>query len=174
MRTLILSIQNFNIFNARYLYDFMVLDEYYKKRNFSKTTEPKEQLKQESKGKPIYVIQRHDASHLHYDLRLEMGGVLKSWAVPKEPPMAVGVKRLAVLTEDHPIEYANFEGKIPEGEYGAGKVEIWDKGDYELLERTDEKIIFSINGEKLKGKYCLILLKKSKKDKNWLFFKAKE
>lgn len=174
MRILILFVQNFNIPNARYLCDFMALNEYYKKRNFSRTSEPKGGLKQELKGKPIYVIQRHDASHLHYDLRLEMDGVLKSWAVPKEPPIAMGVKRLAVVTEDHPIEYANFEGEIPEGEYGAGKVEMWDKGDYELLERTDEKLIFRINGEKLKGRYCLILLKKFKNDKNWLFFKVKE
>ena len=103
-----------------------------------------------------YVIQEHHASHLHYDLRLELGSIAKSWAIPKEPPMQPNLKRLAVKTEDHPIEYAKFEGVIPEGEYGAGKVEIWDKGNFIPIELDDTKIIFSINGEKLKGDYCLI------------------
>ena len=119
----------------------------------------------------IYVIQKHQATHLHWDLRLEMDGVLKSWAVPKEPPRTPGVKRLAVQVEDHPIEYADFEGIIPEGHYGAGKVEIWDRGSYVLKERTDNKIVFELNGEKLKGTYVLL---KFKGDKNWLFFKKKE
>ena len=101
--------------------------------------------------KKIFVIQKHAARRLHYDLRLEMDGVLKSWAVPKEPPKTAGVKRLAVQVEDHPIEYADFEGIIPEGYYGAGKVEIWDKGSYILKERTEDKIIFELNGEKLRG-----------------------
>ena len=121
--------------------------------------------------KGIFVIQKHAARRLHYDLRLEMDGVLKSWAVPKEPPRTPGVKRLAVQVEDHPIEYADFEGIIPEGHYGAGKVEIWDKGSYILKERTDNKIVFELNGEKLKGTYVLL---KFKGDKNWLFFKKKE
>ena len=119
----------------------------------------------------IFVIQKHAARRLHYDLRLEMDGVLKSWAVPKEPPRTAGVKRLAVQVEDHPIEYADFEGIIPEGHYGAGKVEIWDRGSYILKERTDKKIVFELNGEKLKGTYVLL---KFKGDKNWLFFKKKE
>ena len=118
-----------------------------------------------------FVIQRHAARRLHYDLRLEMDGVLKSWAVPKEPPKTAGVKRLAVQVEDHPIEYANFEGIIPEGHYGAGKVEIWDKGSYILKERTVNKMIFELNGEKLMGTYVLL---RFKGDKNWLFFKKKE
>ncbi|HDI07463.1 MAG TPA: 3'-phosphoesterase [Candidatus Bathyarchaeota archaeon] len=118
----------------------------------------------------IYVIQKHRATHLHYDLRLEMNGVLKSWAVPKEPPTAPNVKRLAVQVEDHPLEYANFEGTIPKGQYGAGTVEIWDKGTYTLKERREDKIIFELNGEKLRGTYCLIRFKGGK---NWLFFKKK-
>jgi len=118
----------------------------------------------------IFVIQKHAARRLHYDLRLEMDGVLKSWAVPKKPPKTPGIKRLAVQVEDHPIEYANFEGIIPEGHYGAGKVEIWDKGSYVLKERTDNKIVFELNGEKLKGTYVLL---RFKGDKNWLFFKKK-
>ena len=121
--------------------------------------------------KGIFVIQKHAARRLHYDLRLEMDGVLKSWAVPKEPPKTAGVKRLAVQVEDHPIEYADFEGIIPEGHYGAGKVEIWDRGSYILKERTDKKIVFELNGEKLKGTYVLL---KFKGDRNWLFFKKKE
>jgi len=144
----------------------MELEEYVKKRNFKKSPEPKGEVKS-SDGK-IYVIQKHDASHLHYDLRLEMDGVLKSWAVPKEPPTVKGVKRLAVQVEDHPVEYANFEGEIPEGEYGAGTVEIWDKGFYVLRERTEDKLVFEIQGEKLRGLYCLIRFKDKK---NWLFFK---
>ncbi len=151
----------------------MTLDEYFKKRNFKKTPEPKGEIKTRESENPIFVIQKHQARHLHYDLRLEMDGVLKSWAVPKEPPAKEGVKRLAVQTEDHPIDYANFEGVIEEGQYGAGTVEIWDKGDFELMERTDNKIIFNINGEKLKGAYCLIRFKPKEQPKNWLFFKKK-
>lgn len=120
--------------------------------------------------KPVYVIQKHSATHLHYDLRLEMDGVLKSWAIPKEPPLKEGIKRLAVETEDHPLDYANFEGEIPEGAYGAGKVEIRDKGHYTPLEIGEGKIIVEIKGEKLKGVYCLIKTK-FKEQKSWLFFR---
>lgn len=119
----------------------------------------------------IYVIQKHAATHLHYDLRLEMDGVLKSWAVPKEPPTTSDVRRLAVQVEDHSIEYAEFEGTIPEGEYGAGTVKIWDKGTYQLLERKEDRLIIKINGKKIKGVYVLL---RFKNDKNWLFFKKKE
>jgi DNA ligase D-like protein (predicted 3'-phosphoesterase) len=122
------------------------------------------------KDERIYVIQEHDASRLHYDLRLEMSGVLKSWAIPKIPPSEKGVKRLAVETEDHSLEYADFEGEIPEGLYGAGTVKVWDKGTYELEERTENKIVIRINGRKLKGRYCLIKFKD--REKNWLFFKC--
>lgn len=118
----------------------------------------------------VYVIQKHAATHLHYDLRLEMEGVLKSWAVPKEPPTSPGIRRLVVQVEDHPLEYASFEGTIAEGEYGAGKVEIWDKGTYKLLDRKENRMVININGSKLQGTYVLV---RFKDDKNWLFFKKK-
>lgn len=118
----------------------------------------------------IYVVHKHSASHLHYDLRLEMNGVLNSWAIPKEPPLVAGVKRLAVQVEDHPIEYASFTGSIPEGEYGAGVVEIWDKGTYTLIDQEADKLIIDIHGQKLKGTYVLVRFKDVK---NWLFFKKK-
>ncbi|MEM1550935.1 MAG: DNA polymerase ligase N-terminal domain-containing protein [Candidatus Bathyarchaeia archaeon] len=150
----------------------MSLDKYLRKRDFSKTPEPRGrvQVREDSltHGR-IYVIQKHAASHLHYDLRLEKDGVLKSWAIPREPPTVRGVKRLAIQTEDHPIEYANFEGVIPEGEYGAGTVEIWDKGTFDVEEWNDEKIVIYIRGEKLRGRYCLIKFKKQ--ENGWLFFK---
>jgi DNA ligase D-like protein (predicted 3'-phosphoesterase) len=117
-----------------------------------------------------YVIQKHQAKHLHWDLRLEMDSVLKSWAVPKEPPVDKGVRRLAVQVEDHPLDYANFAGTIPEGEYGAGTVEIWDKGVYVLVDKKPNKIIFEIKGERLRGTYCLL---RFKEDKNWLFFRTR-
>ncbi len=152
----------------------MKLKDYKEKRNFKKTPEPKESQSKKKFAELVYVIQRHQASHLHYDLRLEEEGVLKSWAVPKEPPLEEGIKRLAVQTEDHPLGYEDFEGVIPEGQYGAGKVETWDKGDYIPLEVTASKWIIEIRGEKLQGRYCLIKLKaKDSKDNNWLFFKLK-
>lgn len=119
----------------------------------------------------IFVIHEHHASRLHWDLRLEMDGVLKSWAVPKEPSADPAVKRLAVAVDDHDLSYADFEGEIPEGHYGAGEVKIWDSGQYELSERKEDKIIFDLKGKRLKGAYCLIRLKDGK---NWLFFKKKE
>jgi len=121
----------------------------------------------------IYVIQEHHASHLHWDLRLEMDGVLRSWAVPKKPPEAVGVRRLAVEVEDHPLEYASFEGKIPEGEYGAGLVTIWDRGTYDAVSVKENKIVFTIRGERLKGNHCLLRTRFGGAAKNWLFFKMK-
>lgn len=152
----------------------MSLKEYRAKRNFSRTPEPEgKEKKGENKGSLIYVIQRHRATHLHYDLRLEEEGVLKSWAIPKEPPLKPGVKRLAVETEDHPLGYEDFEGEIPEGEYGAGTVEIWDKGSYLPLEVAPGKKIIEIRGKKLKGTYALIKIKtKDGRAKNWLFFKV--
>jgi len=119
-----------------------------------------------------FVVQEHHASHLHWDLRLEMDGVLKSWAVPKEPPRERGVRRLAVEVEDHPLDYIDFEGVIPEGLYGAGRVYIWDRGTYTLESRKPDKLVFRLNGEKLRGRYALVRFKKN--PKNWLFFKARE
>ena len=151
----------------------MSLKRYRDKRDFSKTPEPKEEIAVTDKKREIYVIQEHHATHLHWDLRLEMGGVLRSWAVPKEPPLEAGVRRLAVPVEDHPIDYATFEGTISEGQYGAGKVIIWDKGTYEPVSISEGKIVFNIFGERLKGEYCLIRTKFQGKD-SWLFFKTKK
>ena len=123
-----------------------------------------------SSKKLIFVIHRHEASHLHWDLRLEMLGVLKSWAVPKEPPTTKGEKRLAIQVEDHPLAYANFKGIIPEGNYGAGKVEIWDKGNYELIEKSPTKIEFILRGKKLKGKHLLVKTNYAKN--SWLWMKV--
>ena len=117
-----------------------------------------------------FVIQKHDATHLHYDFRLEMDNVLKSWAIPKEPPTESGVKRLAVEVEDHQLSYMDFEGTIPEGQYGAGTVKIWDKGIYTLKHRNLKKIMFTLHGQRQSGNYTLL---RFKEDKNWLFFKNK-
>jgi len=148
----------------------MALEGYKLKRDFSKTTEPAGEAG--GPGGSVYVIQKHQASHLHWDLRLEFDGVLKSWAVPKEPPTAEGEKRLAVETEDHPLEYADFEGDIPEGNYGAGKVEIWDKGSFKVLEKSEGKMLIDIKGRKLSGEYYLVRFPRAG-PKNWLFFKKK-
>ena len=124
-------------------------------------------------GKLHFVIHKHAASRLHYDLRLEKDGALKSWAVPKEPPSEFGAKRLAVSVDDHDITYITFEGTIPEGEYGAGTVEIWDSGEYELVEyKSGEKWVVDLYGNKLKGRYALVQMK-NRGEKNWLFFKTK-
>ncbi|HDO20289.1 MAG TPA: 3'-phosphoesterase [Candidatus Bathyarchaeota archaeon] len=120
---------------------------------------------------PIFVVHEHDARRLHWDLRLEIDGVLKSWAVPKKPPTVKGVKRLAIQVEDHPIEYADFEGVIPKGMYGAGTVKIWDKGKVIFLERSPRKLVFILNGKFLKGKYILLRFPKAGEDA-WLFFKG--
>lgn len=153
----------------------MSLKKYKERRNFNITQEPIGSKARTKTEELIYVIQRHQASHLHYDLRLEEEGVLQSWAVPKEPPLEEGIKRLAVRTEDHPLGYEDFEGVIPEGQYGAGRVETWDKGVYFQLETSPEKKVIDIKGEKLIGKYVLLKLKsKDSSDKNWLFFKLKD
>ena len=118
-----------------------------------------------------FVVQRHDARRLHWDFRLEMDGVLKSWAVPKKPPTRPGLRRLAVAVEDHDLDYVDFEGVIPEGEYGAGTVEIWDMGNFELESRKPEKLVFELRGEKMKGRYTLVHF--TEKAENWLLFKNK-
>jgi DNA ligase D-like protein (predicted 3'-phosphoesterase) len=124
----------------------------------------------------IFVVQKHDASHLHYDFRLEIDNVLKSWAVPKIPPTEPDVKRLAIQTEDHPLSYADFEGTIEEGLYGAGRVELWDKGTFKPETIEENKIVFELAGRKLQGTYVLLKLKsrgKYKGEQNWLLFKKK-
>ncbi|MBC7108654.1 MAG: 3'-phosphoesterase [Methanomassiliicoccales archaeon] len=147
----------------------MALDEYKKKRDFIITPEPEGSV-QGIEGE--FVVQEHHASHLHFDFRLSLDGVLKSWAVPKGVPLEKGVRRLAVETEDHPIEYLDFEGVIPEGQYGSGEVKIWDRGEFDLIERTPDRIVINIEGAKLKGQYALIRFKgKEKEGKNWLLIK---
>lgn len=154
----------------------MSLKEYSRKRDFGKTPEPAGGSKPGTRAAGlVYVIQKHAASRLHYDLRLEENGVLASWAIPKAPPAAEGEKRLAVRTEDHPLEYADFEGAIPEPEYGAGTVELWDRGTYTAVESTDSKRVVDIRGRKITGRYALVRIKPraGEKDVNWLFFKMK-
>lgn len=148
----------------------MNLKKYQTKRNFQKTTEPKGEEQQ--RGQSIFMVHKHYARNLHYDFRLEDGGVLKSWAVPKGPPTEAGIKRLAVQVEDHPIGYGNFEGVIPEGEYGAGKVEIWDKGPVEFIKNEPAEIVVKLKGKKLKGEYVLVQPKSFDK-KQWLLLKTK-
>jgi DNA ligase D-like protein (predicted 3'-phosphoesterase) len=153
----------------------MSLKTYQAKRNFDWTSEPSASRTKAPEEVLIYVIQKHRASRLHYDLRLEDGGVLKSWAVPKVPVGKAGVKRLAVQTEDHPLGYEDFEGTIPEAEYGAGTVEIWDRGTYRPVEKTPDKWVIEISGRQLKGLFALIRIKaREGGGKAWLFFKAKE
>jgi len=174
-----------------------LLKRYHEKRNFSSTTEPKGMVKtgkipgkakqkrnRADKTKLKFVIHQHFASHLHYDLRLELEGVLKSWAIPKEPSLDPKIKRLAVLVEDHPLEYRLFKGTIPEGNYGAGKVDIWDKGTYTAPNTVDREesenalknglkkghLSFILNGKKLKGEFALVRLRKAS-EKNWLLIK---
>jgi len=114
-----------------------------------------------------FVIQKHKARNLHYDFRLEINKILKSWAIPKTPPLKKNIKRLAIQVEDHNLNYINFKGEIPKGSYGAGTVEIWDKGTYKLKDKTPKKLIFTLKGKKMKGDYCLIKYKENQ----WLFFK---
>mgnify|MGYP000467189391 CR=1 FL=1 len=137
-----------------------------RKKKLSKTPEPKPYARKAKQKQLVYSIQKHQATSLHYDLRLEKNGVLKSWAIPKEPPLKKGIKRLAVQTEDHPISYAFFEGTIPKGSYGAGKVKLWDRGSYEIIEEKKNTLVINIRGKKLKGEYVLV-----KTRLGWLFFK---
>jgi bifunctional non-homologous end joining protein LigD len=150
------------------------LEEYQRKRDFTKTAEPAPAVPRRNKqgGRRRFVIQKHAASHLHYDFRLEMDGVLKSWAVPKGPPYALSEKRLAVATEDHPLEYLEFEGTIPKGEYGGGTVMVWDIGTYELMDGNyyKGKLHVFLEGKKLKGEWALVKARNS--DKNWFLIKV--
>jgi len=148
----------------------MKLEEYRAKRDFSKTLEPDGSATGNVSQRPRFVIQEHHASHLHYDFRLEIDGVLKSWAVPKGVPRESGIRSLAVQTEDHPLEYISFEGEIPEGQYGAGSVSIYDTGIYYLTSLEPRKLEFVLEGSKYTGSYALI----NTGENNWLILKKKE
>lgn len=164
----------------------MRLRQYLERRNFTISPEPSGGTGQQQSELPIFVIQKHAATHLHYDFRLEIDGVLKSWAVPKGPSTDPKDKRLAVPTEDHPLEYATFEGTIPEGEYGGGTVMVWDIGTFENIKQKNgepvsleqsykngqiEIILF---GTKLQGGYTLIRFKTDTNDGSWLLIKMRD
>ncbi|MDB5231404.1 MAG: 3-phosphoesterase [Chitinophagaceae bacterium] len=164
----------------------MSLTAYKKKRDFKQTAEPKGEVKKKEKTL-IFVVQRHKASRLHYDFRLEMQGVLKSWAVPKGPSLNPQDKRLAMMVEDHPYSYKDFEGVIPEGNYGAGIVEVWDSGTVTDLDQSDIKIAeknllnglkagnlkFTLKGKKLKGEFALVKFKNAENNA-WLLIKHRD
>jgi bifunctional non-homologous end joining protein LigD len=154
----------------------MALTEYKKKRKFDKTPEPGPEKKTTKSGR-MFVIQKHRATALHYDFRLEADGVLKSWAVPKGPSLDPKVKRLAMQVEDHPVDYAKFEGVIPEGEYGGGTVMVWDYGTYKPENTTNVsdalrkgELKFSLNGKKLKGSWVLVRTR----ERQWLLLKHRD
>jgi len=163
------------------------LRKYKSKRNLNTSGEPEGRKTSGEKphDKPIFVIQKHDASHLHYDFRLEINGVLKSWAVPKGPSTNPSDKRLAVETEDHPMEYATFEGVIPEGHYGAGPVIVWDTGTFDNIKEKDSKTVslnqsykngqieIDLHGKKLQGGYALIRTAPAD-EKKWLLIKMRD
>ena len=164
----------------------MDLSRYNLKRDFDSTNEPKGDI-EKPKNELIFVVQKHKASHLHYDFRLEMNGVLKSWAIPKGPSMNPEEKRLAIMVEDHPYTYKDFEGTIPEGNYGAGTVIVWDNGTYTLADEQNTESIedkfksglqnghlgFILNGKKLNGEFALVKLKIKQKDA-WLLIKKED
>jgi bifunctional non-homologous end joining protein LigD len=151
------------------------LAEYERKRSRNKTPEPFTARSARQKGGPIFVVQRHDARSLHYDFRLEMNGALASWAVPKGVPLEPGEQHLAVHVEDHPLDYARFEGEIPKGEYGAGTVEIWDNGMYELLEqKRNGGLTVRLHGKRLRGTYALVPAHLSGDPKNWLILRKRD
>src|SRR4051812_6999950 len=170
------------------------LSEYRRKRDPSQTPEPMSSSRADEqspparskralggsvgkkRGKqPIFVVQRHDARRLHYDFRLEMNGALASWAVPKGVPLETGQRALAVHVEDHPLGYANFEGEIPKGQYGAGTVEIWDHGTYELVEeKKDGGLTVRLHGKRLEGLWTLVPAHLDGDPKNWLILRKRD
>ena len=159
-----------------------LLKKYRQMRDFGDTPEPAGGKPKKGK-QPIFVIQKHQASHLHYDFRLEMEGVLKSWAVPKGPSYDPNIKRLAMMTEDHPYDYASFEGVIPAGNYGAGNVIIWDNGTWEFIEPGDDpvkavqqgKLTFRMKGKKMFGEWALVRIRgRSPKGNEWLLLKHRD
>lgn len=160
------------------------MKQYESKRSFSRTPEPKGGKAKRRAGKPLFVIQQHDASNEHFDFRIEVDGVLKSWAIPKGPSTDPRVKRLAVETEDHPIAYADFEGVIPAGNYGAGTVMIWDRGHWEnMTEKTgrlrspaaalrDGHLLMCLFGKKIRGGYALQRIESGNRKAQWLLIKT--
>jgi bifunctional non-homologous end joining protein LigD len=157
--------------------DSASLREYHKKRNFTRTREPRGKLQRRTGD--LFVVHKHDARRLHYDLRLELDGVLKSWAVTRGPSLSPADKRLAVRTEDHPLDYGEFEGKIPEGEYGAGSVIVWDRGRWSTEGDPHQQLAkghltFELDGSKLKGRWHLVHMKGRDKGgkENWLLIKV--
>lgn len=156
------------------------LSDYQNKRDFGSTGEPKGKGAGKNSSRRTFTVQGHDASSRHYDFRLELDGVLKSWAIPKGPSNDPSEKRLAVQVEDHPLDYADFEGVIPEGEYGAGPVMVWDRGTWEPEgddkpkdQIKDGELKFTLYGEKLKGSWVLVKMKGRGED-NWLLIKHKD
>jgi len=155
------------------------LARYASKRDFTKTSEPAPVETRKKRKALEYVIQKHDASRLHYDLRLEVDGVMKSWAVPKGPSLDPAIKRLAVEVEDHPMEYNRFEGTIPEGEYGGGTVMIWDKGTWRYTGDAEDPaaalkqgtLEFTLSGKRLKGGWVLVRTRKVGRSQQWLLIK---
>jgi bifunctional non-homologous end joining protein LigD len=159
----------------------MPLDEYAKKRRFENTPEPPPSKEKSKKNANYFCVQRHDATRLHYDFRLEIDGVLKSWAVPKGPTLDPTLKHFAAHVEDHPVEYGSFEGNIPAGNYGAGSVMLWDHGTFDLLGELpgDAQIAkgdlkFRLHGEKLKGDFALVKMKGRGKGNEWLIIKKRD
>lgn len=157
------------------------LSSYHKKRNFKSSPEPAGLLNKKSHKFPQFVVHEHHASHLHYDFRLELDGVLKSWAVPKGPSLNPNDKRLAVEVEDHPLAYAKFHGTIPKGEYGGGEVYIWDKGTWQVEGDPHQglkkgKLEFTLKGKKLNGHFVLVRMpdKKPNQKHNWLLIKRSD
>lgn len=165
----------------------MSLEEYIEKRDFNSTPEPAAETNEKGKKQLLFVIHKHYASQLHFDLRLELDGVLKSWAVPKGPTINPKEKKLAIMVEDHPLEYGDFEGVIPAGNYGAGQVYIWDRGTYHAYDTDDYNrsqeifrdsldkghLTFILEGKILKGEFALVRLKKAS-PKDWLLIKKND
>src|SRR5436190_7210910 len=150
------------------------LTEYRRKRDPKQTSEPFGKGKKKGK-QPTFVVQRHDARRLHYDFRLERDGALASWAVPKGVPLEPGQRALAVHVEDHPLDYGSFEGEIPKGQYGAGTVEIWDRGTYDLVEeKKDGGFTVRLHGERLEGTWTLIPAHLDGQEQNWLLVRKRE
>ena len=163
------------------------LAEYRRKRDFSRTAEPKGAPRKARASKLAFVTQKHAASHLHFDFRLELDGVMKSWAVPKGPSLDPAVKRLAMQVEDHPLEYNTFEGTIPKGEYGGGTVMLWDRGSYVPAEPSDDSVAalregylrgdlkFELRGKRLRGSWVLVRIKRGDPAKpQWLLIKHRD